>query len=207
MGNPADLPLLTDAPQWSQNSPEQTAERRKTSTIPMRELSTDRLASCVEELFRRMSAMYGRLFADMWAGSTLTDVKAVWAEDLAPFCWQQIAWAMEQCKATKDFPPTLPMFRQLCQQAPRPELPKALPSPGPDEKTRQNRAAEIEQQAKAVASATPGKEWARKLRKEWISGINLLPIQIAMASDALEEAWFVTDDRKRAVKPREAAAA
>ncbi len=167
----------------------------------MRELSPERLEGCVEQLFRRMAAMYGRLFADMWAGSDLADVKAIWAEDLSPFCWRQIEWAMEQCKATKDFPPTLPMFRGFCLQAPRPEAPKALPAPEIHPNVVAARQAEAEAMARQVlAPKVDHKAWATLHRADWLAGRNVRMIVVEMASDALGERWH-TDNGRRECSP------
>ena len=42
-------------------------------SAPIRTLSPDRRELWVERIFARMAAMYGRLFADMWAGADLAD--------------------------------------------------------------------------------------------------------------------------------------
>lgn len=129
-------------------------------SAPIRTLSPDRRELWVERIFARMAAMYGRLFADMWAGADLAEVKAAWADDLGPFCGTQIAWAMEQCK-TRELPPTLPGFRNLCQQAPRPEA-RALPAPKVPHDVAQQRAQELRSNAEKVAGRrVDGAAWAR----------------------------------------------
>ena len=154
MGNLNDAPLRTSVPTPSPNSPAASAV---SLTTPLRELCQERQESWVERIFVRMSAMYGRLFAEMWAGVDPAEVKATWIDDLAPFCGQQIAWAMEQCKS-RDLPPTLPMFRSLCQQAPRPAAP-ALPAPVVPVEEAQRRVQEAS--AKALAPRPDGLAWAR----------------------------------------------
>lgn len=72
--------------------------------------------SWVEKLFSRLSAMYGRKFADLWSGCNLREVKAAWAEDLAVFSGEEIKRGLDACK-TRTFPPTLPEFVQLCRPA------------------------------------------------------------------------------------------
>lgn len=126
----------------------------------MRELSPERRVSWIERIFARMSAMYGRLFAEMWAGTDLEEVRDVWVDDLSPFCGAQIAWAMEQCKG-RDLPPTLPMFRSLCQQAPRPEA-VSLPAPQVPRDVAQARAQELRNAAEQIATrAFDGLAWAK----------------------------------------------
>lgn len=175
----------------------------------MRELSRARLESCVENLFERMAAMYGRLFADMWDGQDLANVKAAWEEDLSPFCWQQIAWALDQCKATRDFPPTLPMFLGLCRNAPRPEALNALfaPDVATESIQRVQEAAETApKRSEPFAFAAQGKGWAHQLRARYLRGDTLWLQQIAMASGALREKW-TGEGRARQCMPIEAEAA
>lgn len=157
MANPNDAPLQTNAPTPSPSSPGATGAGLTTA---IRELSPEKRELWVERIFSRMSAMYGRLFADMWAGSELHEVKAAWADDLGVFCGQQIVWAMEQCKS-RELPPTLPAFRNLCQQAPRPEVP-ALPAPRVPQEIAQQRARELRKQAERVAARRiDGLAWAK----------------------------------------------
>ena len=156
MGNLTDAPLQTSAQTPSPNSP---AANGVTLTMPIRELSPEKRESWVERIFARMSAMYGRLFAEMWAGTDLQAVKTVWADDLAPFSGQQIAWAMEQCKG-RDLPPTLPMFRGFCQQAPRLEVP-ALPPPRVPREVAQERAQQLRKTAEQASRRQAGDtSWA-----------------------------------------------
>lgn len=157
MGNHTDAPLQTSAQTPSPNSP---AANGVSLTMPLRDLSQEKRELWVERIFSRMSAMYGRLFADMWAGSDLPEVKVAWTDDLGAFCGQQIAWAMEQCKS-RELPPTLPAFRNLCQQAPRPEVP-ALPAPRVPQEVAQQRARELRKQAERVAARRiDGLAWAK----------------------------------------------
>lgn len=68
----------------------------------------------IDRLFSRLSAFYGSKFADLWRGTDLAEVKAVWAEELAGFSGAEIAKGLEGCKA-KEWPPTLPEFLLLCR--------------------------------------------------------------------------------------------
>jgi len=77
--------------------------------------------SWIEKLFSRLSAMYGRKFADLWAGCNLAEVKAVWAEDLAGCSGEEIKRGLDACK-TRTFPPTLPEFLMLCRKTVEYEL-------------------------------------------------------------------------------------
>lgn len=181
MGSLNDAPLQTSEPTSSPNSPGATVV---SLTTPIRELSLERRESWVERIFARMSAMYGRLFADMWAGADLRQVKAAWAEDLGPFCGKQIAWAMEQCKA-RELPPTLPAFRNLCQNAPRPEAP-ALPAPRVPQEVAQERLHQLRKSAQAIAQRQDFLSWAKTPPTYGAAGSvwERMIIELAEAGDA-----------------------
>ncbi len=96
----------------------------------------------VERLFARLTAMYGNRFIDMWRDINMADVKSCWADELRVFSVDQIGMAIEGLKAFP-FPPTLPEFLQLCEQArlqrPRviqPALPAMVENPDAVEKAR-----------------------------------------------------------------------
>lgn len=61
-----------------------------------------------------MAGMYGKHFADLWAGQPIEAVKVVWADGLAGFSGNEIGLGLEACKRRK-FPPTLPEFLELCR--------------------------------------------------------------------------------------------
>lgn len=168
----------------------------------------------VRKLFGELQGSYGTRFLDMWrSGVTTLDGDDVgllnsmdqWAEKLAGFRDRPDA-IRRVLDNLPPHPPTLPEFVALCRSnCPQPTF-QALPSPAPSEETRQNRSAEIEQQTRSVTTATPSKDWAHKLRAEYLAGRQLLQIQIVLASEALGETWGIRD-RKRFAEPREAAAA
>ena len=47
---------------------------------------------------------------------------------------------------------------------------------------------------KAMASGS--KDWAKRLRAEWLAGYSLMPIQIELASSALGERWHTDSGRR-----------
>lgn len=98
--------------------------------LRLRELSTERQSAWIDVLFGKLSRTYGWTFAALWDGIPVGDVKAEWIASLASYTGAQIAWAIEACKANCCAAPTLPRFLQFCQQAPRPEAPKALADKG-----------------------------------------------------------------------------
>jgi len=101
----------------------------------------------VERIFSRLEGRYGAMFHDRWKGCDLANVRATWAEELAPFAArpEAIGYALKVLAASK-FPPTLPEFLDACRNAPEPYRP-ALPPPSPVENQRAmvmiNRAATV----------------------------------------------------------------
>ena len=51
---------------------------------------------------------------------------------------------------------------------------------------------------KAMASGS--KDWAKRLRAEWLAGYSLMPIQIELASSALGERWHTDNGRRECVE-------
>lgn len=74
----------------------------------------------IERLFSRFSAMYGSKFADLWRGTNIDHVKALWAEELGGYAPDEIKRGVDACK-TRDWPPTLPEFLKLCRKPIDPE--------------------------------------------------------------------------------------
>lgn len=133
----------------------------------MRALPKSQQQGWVERLFARFSAMYGRLFADMWADADPEQVKAAWAEDLGAFTGPQIAWALEQARVSCELPPTLPRFRQLCQQAPRGQAAAKPQTPLTFEQLRL-RAGDLRalRGSDAVARCGDPKAWAHRILEQ-----------------------------------------
>lgn len=147
--------------------------------------------SWINRLFGRLEGLYGSRFHDLWKGTDLENVKAVWAEKLAGIRGQPevLKAALDACD-DKPWPPTLPEFLELCRNAARRAQPSvaALPPPAPlDRDTASKRAAEL-----GIGKSrypADGLGWAKILREKYLSGERLIPIQISMASEALGEKW------------------
>lgn len=74
----------------------------------------------VERLFLRLSAIYGKHFADAWRGCDLDEVKDAWAYGLGDLSAEEIARGIDACHG-RPYPPTLPEFRELCRPPVDPE--------------------------------------------------------------------------------------
>lgn len=154
--------------------------------------------SWVESLLSRMLAIYGQKFRSQWADVPPEQMREAWAVALARYDGERIRWALEQMVATCPWPPTLPEFRALCQQAPRPEAPPALPEPPLTPQAIAERQAGAEAMARKVAAPRHDhRAWARKLRKKWLAGHALGMQQVEMGSDAMGEAWGIDERGKR----------
>lgn len=68
----------------------------------------------VTALFAKLSARYGTLFADRYAGVPQDILLAEWGAELAGFSGEDIRRGLDGCRDLK-FPPTLPEFIALCR--------------------------------------------------------------------------------------------
>ena len=120
----------------------------------------------IAKLFDRFATMYGRLWADTWAGIPMDEVRRTWAEDLAPFDGYVLRKALDHCKANNKFPPSCPEFVGLCRAfKPNPHSHlSALPAPRGSEIDPRVRA-EIAKFLQTGRKANP-KDWARQILKE-----------------------------------------
>jgi len=73
--------------------------------------------SVVDRLFRVLLAMFGRQWADMWAGCDMTDVKAEWACALHGVDDEAIRMALDSMRKNgRQFPPNQAEFVALVRQ-------------------------------------------------------------------------------------------
>lgn len=157
--------------------------------IVLRELSREQQNSWVERLFSRLAALYGASFGRQWEGTNLAEVKAVWAEKLGGFTSENIGAALRSCD-DRPFPPNLPEFIELCRQnakqSNRPLLETTPVQLSPEE------FAERAKQLESSFLRTNDRDyrgWCKELRGRYLAGEILLPIQISMASEAMNEVW------------------
>lgn len=68
----------------------------------------------VKALFAKLSARYGTLFADRYAGVPQDILLAEWGAELAGFSGEDIRRGLDGCRDLR-FPPTLPEFITLCR--------------------------------------------------------------------------------------------
>lgn len=71
----------------------------------------------IDRLFERLAATYGQQWLSLWGAVPITDVKSLWAAELAGFTdrLEAIGHALEHLP---ERPPNLVQFKTLCRQAP-----------------------------------------------------------------------------------------
>lgn len=109
-----------------------------------------------------LATVYGKRWFDQWAGIDMEAMKATWTRGLSGISGQQLRDALDYCADHEQFVPTLPRFREICEQMRKVEPVKALPRKFTDAELRANQ----QRVKKAVASLEPArdmKKWARDI--------------------------------------------
>lgn len=140
----------------------------------------------IDRLFDRLSATYGKQFAEMYAGLDIQSVKTTWAMELDHWGTEEglkaVAWALENLP---DHPPNPIQFKRLVRSAPAPEVPR-LPEPKADParlKSELEKLGGIMGQMKTTA--TNGKDWARRIIEREKNGAKIHRATLKMAQEAL----------------------
>lgn len=68
----------------------------------------------LDRLFERLLAMYGEKFVRQWSMVPVETMKRTWAEELADLTTEELKRGLNACR-TREWPPTLPEFRNLCR--------------------------------------------------------------------------------------------
>lgn len=142
-------------------------------------------AAWVDRIFDRLAIVYGEEFLARWRAVSMADVKTDWANTLGYYEADPgaIAWALENLPSGK--PPTVLQFRDLCRQAPAPEVPR-LPEPKADPA---RLAAEVAKLRSHLAATKPtthdGKDWARRILARHDAGEKIIPYSLNSARMAL----------------------
>ena len=140
----------------------------------------------IDRIFNRLAATYGAAWDRQNGLAPMADYKTVWEHELSGFLqsrqsMMRIAWALENLPERC---PNVIEFRNLCRQAPAPEVPR-LPEPAADP-------ARIAQELAKLAPLrdspprTDSREWARKLIARHESGeYRGTPLVVSMARSVL----------------------
>jgi hypothetical protein len=138
----------------------------------------------IDRLFTRLGATYGAQWDKALGSAPLGDVKTLWAHELSTYAnsLHRIAWALE------NLPPRCPNvieFKQLCRQAPAPEVP-ALPEPKADPDRLKRELAKLADMKKiVVADKVDHKAWAKRILGRHKDGMNINPTTLRFAKEAL----------------------
>lgn len=142
----------------------------------------------IDRLFERLAATYGAQWTRQWQDVPMADVKTAWAHELDVFSGSlhRLAWALE------NLPPRCPNvieFKNLCRQAPAPEVPR-LPEPKADPERVMAELSKLGQlRARVLSTAPTGRlDWARAIVARHVACERVTPTVLKMAKDALKTA-------------------
>lgn len=138
----------------------------------------------IDRLFHLLLLAYGSSWSSKWEGVPMAEVKAEWASCLAFASADQMRRALDHCKTSSPYPPSLPEFATLCKAfAPPPDTRNLLPPPrgGTIHPSVQ---AEITKLLDHTRKQDP-KDWARRILKEHADGTYRHIIGIQKAREAL----------------------
>jgi hypothetical protein len=139
----------------------------------------------IDRLFTRLGATYGAQWDKSLGNAPVNEVKTLWAHELAPFAsiLHRVAWALENLPARC---PNVIEFKQLCRQAPAPEVP-ALPEPKADPerlKRELSKLGEVKAKLKSD-SKVDHKAWAKKILVRYTAGERINTTSLRFAREAL----------------------
>lgn len=163
----------------------QTLPARTGATNPaLRELSTDTRNEWIERIFTRLSGIYGSEFTYKWADVDSDSLKAEWGDALGGFHADDIAAALQSCRAQPKAP-NLPEFASMCRQNMNTRTTVNIPPLKPEERVAAAKVAETIAKAMSAKEAnTKGymvngvlvtiyKQWAYELMVREAAGEHL----------------------------------
>lgn len=139
----------------------------------------------IDRLFTRLGATYGAQWDKSFGNAPVNEVKTLWAHELAPFATSlhRVAWALENLPARC---PNVIEFKQLCRQAPAPDVP-ALPEPKADPERLKHELSKLgEVKAKLKSdSKVDHKAWAKRIIARYTAGERINPTSLRFAREAM----------------------
>lgn len=135
----------------------------------------------IDRLFDRLASTYGAQWTRMWGGIPVNEMKIVWADGLGGYAGhlKTIAWALENLPERC---PNLIEFRNLCRQAPAPDVP-LLPEPKADPQRVATELAKL--RSNTDDHRSDPKDWARRIIARHDAGEHVRSINLRFARDAL----------------------
>jgi hypothetical protein len=142
----------------------------------------------IDRLFDRLAATYGAAWDRSLGATPLVDAKSIWAHELQGFAQrlEAVVWALDQLP---EHPPNVIQFRNLCRQAPAPEVP-LLPEAKADPTQLAAELAKLGDLRATVIAQPAGdmKAWARRLKAREMAAERLSSFQRNAWRVALGEA-------------------
>lgn len=140
----------------------------------IRELSTAQRKDWIERIFNRLSGIYGSEFTYKWADVDSDALKAEWADALGGFHAEDIASALQACRAQPKAP-NLPEFATLCRQNMSTRTTVKLPPLTPAERVAAAKIAQKVAQSLGAKDEKPKdfKRWAYRLMEREAKGESL----------------------------------
>lgn len=127
--------------------------------------------------------MYGHRFQTLNDEGSILLWTEIWAQGLAGITGDQMRHGLGSAQRNyPDFPPTLPQFRQCCEDLPRPAPRRLDPPPGDRERALASIA-----RIKALIGKPrrPGKGWAEKIAARHAHGMVVDDYALRLAREAL----------------------
>lgn len=135
----------------------------------------------VDRLFDRLIGTYGREFMGRWDGINEMAVKTLFAHELSGFADRLdcIAWALENLPERA---PNVIQFRNLCRQAPAPEVPRLEVVAAGRERVQAELARLTPVLAQPIKSN--GRQWAHDILARHEAGARIFPATLKIARAA-----------------------
>ena len=136
-----------------------------------------------DHLFNRLLAVYGTQWTKQWQDVPMQDAKDAWARELGQYAGrlEAIAYAFDNLP---DRAPNAVQFRNLCRQAPAPEVP-ALPMPAANPQRMREELAKLGHiTAAKPQGAASMMAWAPRILARYAAGAKITPTVLEMARDA-----------------------
>lgn len=135
----------------------------------------------VDRIFDKLAITYGKAFSNQYEGLSTDTVKGNWATELGRYAKRPdaIKWALENLPAK---PPNVVEFRNLCRDAPNPDVIK-LPPP-----TRTPMPEKVAEAFSVLFKGKPGdgKGWAQSILDRHERGEKVSCTALRMAKEAMQ---------------------
>lgn len=151
-------------------------------------------------LWRKLSAIYGSRFLDMWGNVDPASMQAEWSNALQGVPREALQLAIARLYHTPKVP-TLPEFLELCKAAQRPTVAAAITNDGTPREQARERMGEVKRLlGEVLRHEPPGSRlvWAEKLIERAERGEHVTALQLSHARQAIaNRKALVMQERER----------